>query len=64
LTPNAWFGRKGAVTNATLDDVTKRINEETPAEEQLAADLVARAREQGGHQETAAAALAGAARTG
>jgi putative transposase len=32
---------------ATLDDVTKRIRKEPSAEEQLAADLVARAREQG-----------------
>src|SRR5215469_4295723 len=32
---------------ATLDDVTKRIKREPTAEEKLAADLVARAREQG-----------------
>jgi putative transposase len=32
---------------ATLDDVTKRIKKEPTAEEKLAADLVARAREQG-----------------
>jgi transposase-like protein len=42
-----WFGGKGAVMIATLDDVTKRIKKEPTAEEQLAADLVARAREQG-----------------
>ena len=32
---------------ATLDDVTKRIRKEPTAEEKLAADLVARAREEG-----------------
>jgi hypothetical protein len=41
------FGGKGAVMTARLSDVTKKIKKELPAEERLAADLVARAREQG-----------------
>jgi hypothetical protein len=44
---HVWFGRKGAVMTATLDGATRKIKKELLAEEQLAADLVARAREQG-----------------